>query len=123
VSDDPDYQVEFTESINEISPETILITVSSCQKALDLVLAKLHVPAYIFLDLSIDGLDVKQFLKSIDLDDDLQQILVIIFGDSADFEKVNSNRFHDFFNAAFGYAELKQFLRKTLKPDDKKNMT
>lgn len=112
VSDDPDDHTDFSEAINEISNEIILISIINYRKAMEMLKTKLHIPGYIFLDLSMYDLDAGEFLKSINANADLRDIPMIIYGEDSDFEKVKNNKFSGFYNRNSGFTGLKEFLKK-----------
>jgi CheY-like chemotaxis protein len=114
VTDDPDDQNAFSEAIREYSENIIVLIVLDSQKALDLIQSKKHVPDYLFLDLSMLGIRINNFLKVLDADPLLKQIPTIAYGEQVTFEKIDHAGRLRFFTKDYEYSELKKFLRTIL---------
>jgi CheY-like chemotaxis protein len=113
VTDDPDDHHAFSEALAEISENTIILNILDSQKAISFLLSKRHTPDYIFLDLSMHGIRINTFLKSIKGDIDVNKVPAVVYGDRATFSKIDGN-FSDltFFNKDYQYSELKEFLKR-----------
>jgi hypothetical protein len=115
ISSDPDDHTEFSEAIDDICKDTVLMSVSNSRKALDMLTARLYIPAYIFLDLSAEDLDIDHFLNDIDTTYRSGEIQLIIYGNDQDFQQVKNNKFSDFFNRDSGFTMLKEFLLQIIR--------
>jgi CheY-like chemotaxis protein len=113
VTDDPDDHHAFSEALAEISENTIVLNILDSQKAISFLLSKRHTPDFIFLDLSMHGIRINTFLKSMKADTNINKVPAVVYGDQATFGKIDGN-FSDltFFNKDYQYSELKEFLKK-----------
>lgn len=113
ITDDPDDHQAFSEAFAEVSEETIVLIVLDSQKALEMLRAKKHGPDFIFLDLSMHGIRINTFLKFIKTEDPiLAQVPVVVYGDVAEFYKLEYASEVTFFNKEYEYSELRDFLRE-----------
>lgn len=115
VTDDPDDHQSFSEAISEISSSTVLIVVSDSEKAIELLKSKRHVPDYIFLDLSMQGVDASAFLNELNKDINLSTIPSILYGEESDLFKLRDMNGSSFFNKDYDYSELRNFLKRIIK--------
>jgi CheY-like chemotaxis protein len=117
VTDDPDDHQAFSEALTEISERTVVLNILDSQKALSLLLSKRYAPDYIFLDLSMHGIRINTFLKSVMADTILSEVPMVVYGEQASISKIDGN-FNNiiFFNKDFEYSELKDFLKKFFTP-------
>jgi CheY-like chemotaxis protein len=118
VTDDPDDHQAFSEALAEISERTVVLNILDSQKALSLLLSKKHAPDYIFLDLSMHGIRINTFLKSVTGDAELGEVPMVVYGEQTSFSQIDG-KFNNisFFNKDFEYSELKDFLRKLFAPE------
>ena len=114
VSDDPDDHIEFSEALYEISDDIILVTVTHPGKAIDLLALRQCIPAYIFVNLEMNGFDPDDFLRAIDANPDLEGIELIAYGDYGDYQKLQTRRVTAFMNNQMNYTELRNFLKKVV---------
>lgn len=119
VTDDPDDHQAFSEAFAEISMEAVVLIVLNSEKALELIRRKKHVPDYIFLDLSMHGIRINTFLKSIKADTDTQSVPTVVYGDQEGFEKIDNAENLIFFNKEYEYSELRSFLKDFIQPEYK----
>ncbi|HEY0744824.1 MAG TPA: hypothetical protein VGD40_25330 [Chryseosolibacter sp.] len=113
ITDDPDDHQAFSEAFAEVSEETIVLIVLDSQKALEMLRAKKHAPDFIFLDLSMHGIRINTFLKFIKAEDQtLTQVPVVVYGEVAEFYKLEYVSEVTFFNKEYEYSELRDFLRE-----------
>ncbi|HTE30023.1 MAG TPA: hypothetical protein VK666_06600 [Chryseolinea sp.] len=116
VTDDPDDHQAFSEATSETADAIVLVILDS-QKALELLKNKIHLPSYLFLDLSMHGIRINTFLNILKGDIDLQAIRAIIYGEAMTFEKIENKEGLTFFNKEYKYSELQKFLTTLLKPN------
>jgi response regulator of citrate/malate metabolism len=114
ITDDPDDQFEFTEAMNEISSDIVLLNISGSAKAIKLIQSKRHIPDYIFLDLSLGENPVNEFLDTLNKLDYQQAIPTIVYGQDEEFIKVNITGITDFLKKGYAYSTLKAFLKKLI---------
>ena len=114
VSDDPDDHIEFSEALYEISDDIILVTVTHPGKAVNLLALRQCIPAYIFVNLEMNGFDPDDFLRAIDANPDLEGIELIAYGDYGDYQKLQTRRVTAFMNNQMNYTELRNFLKKVV---------
>jgi CheY-like chemotaxis protein len=114
VTDDPDDHQSFSEALSEISANTILIVILDSKKAIMLLESKKHIPDYIFVDLSMHGIHIKEFIDAVKSDSSLQQIPAILYGDEDELIKIQNVDGIPFFSKDYNYAELRSFLMEVL---------
>jgi CheY-like chemotaxis protein len=113
ITDDPDDHQAFSEAFSEVSEETIVLIVLDSQKALEMLRAKKHSPDFIFLDMSMHGIRINTFLKFLKVEQKLpSNVPVVVYGDMADFYKLEYSSEVTFFNKEYEYSELRDFLRE-----------
>jgi DNA-binding NarL/FixJ family response regulator len=117
VSDDPDDQAEFTEALSEISEEIIAIVLADPKRAADLVLSKRHIPDYMIVDLSVDGISQDDFFSRLASDRDFEEMVVIAFGDDSEYEGVKSGKISAFLERDSAYSDMRKFLRRVIRGD------
>ncbi len=115
VSEDPDDQLEFSEALNEISSDTILIIVVHAEKAMELLIKKLHVPDFIFFDLSVNGIQPDIFFSALQNDPMLERIPLVVYGDYSQYDEVKTDGISTFLNRECTYSDLRIFLEKIVK--------
>lgn len=119
VTDDPDDHQAFSEAFSDVSREAIVLNVLDSNKALNLLQSKKHIPDYFFIDLSMHGMRVNTFLKIFRNDPSISKIPTVLYGLESDIDKVDDRRDLLFFNKEFGYAELRNFLKKFIESQPK----
>ncbi len=112
VTDDPDDHQAFTEALSEISSQTVVLIVLESEKALALMKSKRHIPDYIFVDLSMQGIRTNTFLKSIKSDPDIHAVPTVVYGTKPAFDRIEHTGDLIFFNKEYEYSELRNFLRE-----------
>jgi CheY-like chemotaxis protein len=110
VTDDPDDHQAFSEAFSEISANAIVLIVLDSEKALQLLKSGKYIPDHIFLDLSMHGIRINTFLKSINNDPAIRDIPTVVYGNQAAFLKIEYTDGLQFFNKEYDYSELKKFL-------------
>src|SRR4051812_36266253 len=91
VTDDPDDHHAFSEALAEISEKAIVLNILDSQKAVSFLSSKRHTPDYIFLDLSMHGIRINTFLKSINGDAAINQVPTVVYGDEVTFSKIDGH--------------------------------
>jgi CheY-like chemotaxis protein len=114
VTDDPDDHQAFSEALSEISENTILIVILDSKKASLLLQEKKHVPDYIFVDLSMHGILINEFMDGVRMDSALKSIPTILYGEEDELKKVPQAYGKPFFSKDYNYAELRSFLMDVL---------
>ena len=61
VTDDPDDHQAFSEALSEISLNTILVVILDSKQASLLLKTKKLIPDYIFVDMSMQGIEINEF--------------------------------------------------------------
>jgi CheY-like chemotaxis protein len=115
VTDDPDDHQAFSEALSEISENTILIVILDSKKALLLLQEKKHIPDYIFVDLSMHGIRISEFMNYAKVDSISNSIPTILYGDEEELSKIENTVDLPFFSKDYNYAELRSFLMKVIK--------
>jgi ribosomal protein L25 (general stress protein Ctc) len=115
VTDDPDDHQAFSEAFSEISDNTILIVILDSKKASLLLQEKKYVPNYIFVDLSMHGIHINEFMNGVRVDSTLNGIPTILYGEEEELKKIPSTYGMPFFSKDYNYAELRSFLIEILK--------
>lgn len=111
ISDDPDDHIEFTEALNEISNEIVLLTVADPEKAITLLARRLVNPEYIFLNLEMNDFTADDFLDAL-ASNGLEHIEIIAYGEYGDFDRLQAHRITAFLNSEMGYSDLTNFFAK-----------
>ena len=114
ISDDPDDHIEFSEALYEISTDTVLMTVSDVQKAVELLILRKCVPEYVFLNLGMADLNAAEFFSALSHDGILTNISIIAFGESTEANTLEMSRAVKFIDDGLSFSELKKELRKAL---------
>lgn len=112
VTDDPDDHQAFTEALSEISSRTIVLVVLDSDKALELMQSKRHIPDYIFVDLSMQGIRTNTFLSTIKGDPDIHSVPTVVYGTKSAFDRIEDVEGLIFFNKEYEYSELRNFLKE-----------
>jgi CheY-like chemotaxis protein len=110
VTDDPDDHQAFSEAFSEISSQAIVLIILDSEKALELLTSKKHVPDYLFLDLSMHGIRINTFLKSIRNEAQLGSLPIVVYGEEISFLKIENKEDIIYFSKQYEYSELKKFL-------------
>src|SRR5687768_2010980 len=91
VTDDPDDHQAFSEALSEISEGAIVLIILDSQKAIQLFKTHTLRFDYIFLDLTMNGIRVNSFLKSIHANADLKSVRILVYGEEKSFPGIESN--------------------------------
>jgi len=111
ISDDPDDHIEFSEAINEISDEVVVVSVSDMRKAIDLLKLNKCLPDFVLLNLTIPEFDPDHFFGTLNEDPVFNHVQVVAFGEA---RTMPSPRIRATFGADMSYSELKNALRNIL---------
>jgi CheY-like chemotaxis protein len=114
VTDDPDDHQAFSEALAEISDNAVLIVILDSKKASLLLREKKHIPDYIFVDLSMHGIHINEFMNGVRTDRELSDIPFILYGEEEELQKIQISRGEPFFSKDYNYAELRSFLMDVL---------
>ena len=114
VTNDPDDFLEFSEALNEISDDAILVAVADTTRAIKLLQEKLQRPDFILINLSMYGGMPETFLKLLIDHDTLKRVPVVGYGASENLDGVKS-RISQFLGEDFSYADLKKSLTALLR--------
>ena len=112
ISDDPDDHIDFSEAINEISDEVVVVSVSDMRKAIDLLKLTKCIPDFVLLNLTIPEFDPDVFFGTLNDDPVFNHVRVIAFGETL---PVPSPRISAALGADISYSELKNALRNILR--------
>jgi CheY-like chemotaxis protein len=116
VTDDPDDHQSFSEALSEISANTILIVILDSEKATMLLESKKLIPDYIFVDLSMHGIRIREFMEAVKRNSSLRTIPAILYGDEDELNKIQKVNSTPFFPKDYNYAELRSFLMDVVLP-------
>lgn len=114
VTDDPDDHQAFSEALNEISSNTILIIMLDSTKAALLLQSKKLIPDYIFIDLSMHGIRITEFMTAFKREASIQHIPVVLYGEEEQLSKLQNIDGTPFFSKDYNYAELRSFLKEVI---------
>lgn len=115
VSDDPDDQLHFTEALNEVSPDTVLVTVLNSKKALDIIKQQKFVPDYLFLDLTMQDSLHNEFSEILGNENGNPRFgtKLIVYGNEEELV-ISKMKQVSPLEKDFTYTELKDFLKRAL---------
>ncbi len=116
VTDDPDDHQAFTDALTEISDNAVVVVILDSHKALSLLLDKSFLPDYIFIDLSMAGIRINTFLKTLKHENDLKGIPTVLYGDNETFIDTGEYGALHYFDKAYEYSELKELLKNFFTP-------
>jgi CheY-like chemotaxis protein len=114
VTDDPDDHQAFSEALSEISENAILIVILDSKKAAMLLREKKHIPDHIFVDLSMHGIHIREFMNAARLDSALNTIPITLYGEEEELIKVENTFSAPFFSKDYNYVELRSFLQEVI---------
>jgi hypothetical protein len=114
ITDDPDDHQAFSEALSEISDNTILIVILDSKKASLLLREKKYTPDYIFVDLSMHGIHISEFMDGVSMGNAFKSIPTILYGEEEELKKVPQSYGKPFFSKDYNYAELRSFLMEVL---------
>ena len=114
ISDDPDDHIEFSEALNEVAEECVMITVSDVRKAIDLLVHRKCVPEFVLLNLGIPEFSSDDFFHALDGDSLLKNIQIVAYGDTVDSESVDLSRVNRFIDSDLTFSELKKELESII---------
>ncbi|MBT1699549.1 hypothetical protein KK083_21805 [Fulvivirgaceae bacterium PWU4] len=112
VSDDPDDHQGFSEASNEISKGAVVLIILDSQKAIEFLKNTAQHFDFIFLDLSMHGIQINNFLEILRGEPRLRSIEIILYGDETELLKVEDAHGVTFFSKDYEYSELRDFLKE-----------
>jgi CheY-like chemotaxis protein len=116
VTDDPDDHQAFTDALNEISDNAVVVVILDSLKALTLLLEKSFLPDYIFVDLSMNGIRINSFLKRLRQEERLKKIPIVLYGDKGNYAATEEYELLFFFKKDYDFSELKNLLKGFFTP-------
>lgn len=111
VADDPDDHQAFTNAVMEISDSAVVVVILDSSKALSLLLERSFKPNCIFIDLSMAGIRINTFVKTLRNQHDLKEIPVILYGDNNTFIDTGEYGTLHYFRKDYEYSELREMLK------------
>jgi hypothetical protein len=112
VTDDPDDQLEFTEALDQVTNDILVLTIAASEKALYVVEENIIVPDYLFLNLTIEDLDSSAWATYLARH---SSVVTVTFGDVDFFQTLNKKTVH-FLNHDFNFSQLRNFLTQLINP-------
>jgi CheY-like chemotaxis protein len=113
VTDDPDDQLEFSEALNGIAKDAVLIAVADSKKALSLIENKLLMPSFIFLDISMVRIKPNEFINRV-TKLKLRNTTLVVYGKKKKVGNIRLTKGEIFLDSGYTYPELQQFLYRLL---------
>lgn len=114
VTDDPDDHHAITEAIAKISESTVVLIVIDGEKAARVLISKVHIPDYVIIDLSMDGLDINFLLQSIREQVMLSRIPILTYGEPSEYAEIDNRQSLMFFAKGYEFSKLQSVLRDFL---------
>lgn len=115
VTDDPDDHQAFSEALSEVSANTVLIVMLDSTKASMVLQAEKLKPDYIFVDLSMHGIFVNDFLKVVKSIPEARAVPSILYGEEEELNKIQEKERLPVFPKDYNYAELRDFLKGVIR--------
>jgi hypothetical protein len=115
LTDDPDDQQSFSNALSEIAPEIILITVIDAGHAVNLLASKKFLPDFIFVDVSMFGLDINEIKTTTHHDGVATPVPFAVYGYQEDLSAAKNLSDYPYLNKDCTYSDLINFLRGVLK--------
>jgi CheY-like chemotaxis protein len=112
VTDDPDDHQAFSEAFSEISAQAVVLIVLDSNKAVELLRTEKHVPDYLFVDLSMHGIEIRPFLKILRQQARLSRIPTVLYGEESVFDEIADRSGLLFFSKEYGYSGLRNFIKE-----------
>jgi ActR/RegA family two-component response regulator len=110
VTDDPDDHQTFTEAIGKVSESSIVMIIVDSQKAEKLMASGTHIPDYLIIDLSMNGLEINAFLEGLRKDMRLKTIPVLTYGEPSEYADIDDRTSLSFFAKEYEYSQLQNVL-------------
>lgn len=114
VTDDPDDHQTFTEAVAKVAPDTIVLIVVDSTKAIELLTTLTHVPDQLIIDLSMNGLDIEEFLHCLRSNNELSRVPVLAYGSPSQYAEILDRRSLIFFAKEYEYSRLQGILNDFL---------
>jgi hypothetical protein len=115
ITDDPDHLLEFSEALEEVSPDTILLTIARSNKAMDFLQGRALVPEFLFLDEATDATSPEEFVATLSKIESLAGSSIIILAERGR-KKLDGHPSLSYFSKDYSYVELREFLTKLINP-------
>ncbi|HEY0655991.1 MAG TPA: response regulator [Chryseosolibacter sp.] len=109
VADDPDDHHVIAEAITKISENVVLLIVVDRDKAGKLLTSGVHVPDFLIVDLSMDGVDANEFLDSVRAS--LPRVPILTYGEPSEYADIINRQSLMFFAKEYEFSKLQSVLR------------
>ncbi len=114
VTDDPDHQLQFSEALDEVTESVILLTVAKARQAFDLLDLGLLAPNFIFLDSTMENIDIADLIQAIKSKSALDETSLTVLTYRKEKEIIDNHV--TYFSPDYSYFELREFLRRLINP-------
>lgn len=114
VTDDSDDHHAITEAIEKISDNTVVLIVIDGQKALSTLVSRAHIPDFLIIDLSMDGLNINSLLGAIRAEVTLSRIPILTYGEPGEYASIHNREALMFFAKEYEFSKLQSVLRDFL---------
>jgi CheY-like chemotaxis protein len=115
VTDDPDDHHAFTEAIGKLSDNVIVLIVIDRDKALRALWSKALTADYLIIDLSMDGMEVNEFLERLRCNPALSGIPICSYGEPKEYGDFAKRHAITFFSEEYDFSELENVFRDFFK--------
>lgn len=112
VTDDPDDHQAFSEAFSEISAQAVVLIVLDSNKAVELLRTEKHVPDYLFVDLSMQGIEIGPFLQMLRQQPNLSGVPTVLYGEESVFQEIADQTGLLFLDKEYGYSGLRNFIKE-----------
>lgn len=113
LSDDPDDHIEFTEALQEVSGNYVLMAVHDAAKAIQLLAFNKLLPDLLIVDLTVSGLDAERFFETVQRVE-LSHMSVVAYGDTMNLSMRSHPRIKVFLDDDMTYSDLRKVLTDVL---------
>jgi DNA-binding NtrC family response regulator len=119
ITDDPDDHNAISEAIAKISENIVVVIIINSKNAGTVLSSKAHVPDFLIIDLSMDGLDINAWLLRIRGDGVLSRIPILTYGDPSEYADIFNRQGLTFFAKEYEFSKLQSVLKDFI--DDRFN--
>ena len=111
VTDDPDDHHAFTEAIAKLSDNIIVLIVLDRQKAIRALKSTVLTADYLIMDLSMEGLEINDFLVTLRGNPALSGIPICAYGEPEEYGDFANRHALTFFSEEYDFSELEKVFR------------